>query len=225
MPSLRGSCASRRGVALPGTASASRHAIKLPAHGCVPKASLSERGGEREGNRPLLAADARGLAFAQESPEALPRNNHPKLPHGASESGSSPRRTAGNHPPLVGEKTRGLRPLRVGTRAGGNGGGRSRDGCRPTRRARRAAAARTDTGGGCTGSTDFAARHHPDNRRSRCGAHRAGCGSRDELPSDVELQAHRQCASPPSVGSGLRRSGVRLPDYLHSGLFDCSMSL
>ena len=45
MPSLWGSCASRRGLAGLNTASASRHAIKLPPHGCVPNAPLSERGG------------------------------------------------------------------------------------------------------------------------------------------------------------------------------------
>ena len=111
MPSLRGSCASRRGLAGSGAAPASRRAMKLPPHGCVRKAPLSERGGKRDGNRPLVAADARRLAFPHESPEALPRNNHPKLPHGAAEPGFAAGGASGGDGGMVERPSARIRPL------------------------------------------------------------------------------------------------------------------
>ena len=42
---------------------------------------------EGEGNRCLVATAACMVAFTPESPEALPRNDHPELPHGAAEPG------------------------------------------------------------------------------------------------------------------------------------------
>ena len=66
-----------------------------------------------DGTRPLVAADARRLAFTHESPEALPRNNHPELPDGAAEPGLAVGCRAGDDGGMVGDEAARIRTLQA----------------------------------------------------------------------------------------------------------------